>query len=147
LLTLVSALVLGLVAPVLVPFIFGQAFRPSIALFLVLLPGVITFALYRVLSYDMIGRGFPLRVSLASGAGLIGNLCVAILLVPSLGAMGAVFGNLAGYVLTTVIITFIFLRMTGNRLSDLIFWRRDDIRHYRNLLSKLRDGGSSLSDE
>ena len=146
-LTLVSALVLGLVAPVLVPLIFGQAFRPSIALFLVLLPGVITFALYRVLSYDMIGRGFPLRVSLASGAGLIANLGVAILLVPRLGAMGAVFGNLAGYILTTAIITFIFLRMTGNRLSDLILWRRDDFRHYRNLLAKLRNGGSNADGE
>ena len=146
-LTLLSALALGVVAPVLVPFIFGQAFRPSIALFLVLLPGVITFALYRVLSYDMIGRGFPLRVSLASGAGLIANLCVALLFVPKLGAMGAVFGNLAGYALTTAIITFIFLRMTGNRLSDLIIWRRDDFRHYRNLLSKLRNDNSSLSDE
>jgi len=146
-LTLVSALVLGLVAPVLVPLIFGQAFRPSIALFLVLLPGVITFALYRVLSYDMIGRGFPLRVSLASGAGLIANLVVAILLVPRLGAMGAVFGNLAGYILTTAVITFIFLRMTGNRLSDLILWRRDDFRHYRNLLAKLRNGGSNADGE
>jgi O-antigen/teichoic acid export membrane protein len=146
-LTLVSALVLGLVAPVLVPLIFGQAFRPSIPLFLVLLPGVVTFALYRVLSYDMIGRGFPLRVSLASGAGLIANLGVAILLVPSLGAMGAVFGNLAGYALTTVIITYIFLRMTGNRLSDLILWRRDDFRHYRNLLAKLRNGGSNVDGE
>jgi O-antigen/teichoic acid export membrane protein len=146
-LTLVSALVLGLVAPVLVPLIFGQAFRPSIPLFLVLLPGVVTFALYRVLSYDMIGRGFPLRVSLASGAGLIANLGIAILLVPRLGAMGAVFGNLAGYALTTAIITFIFLRMTGNRLSDLILWRRDDFRHYRNLLAKLRNGSSNVDGE
>jgi O-antigen/teichoic acid export membrane protein len=146
-LTLACALALGFVAPVLVPLVFGQAFRPSIALFLVLLPGVVIFALYRVLSYDMIGRGFPLRVSLASGAGLIANLGVAILLVPSLGAMGAVFGNLAGYALTTVIITFIFLRMTGNRLSDLVLWRRDDLRHYRNLLAKLRNGGASLDNE
>jgi len=146
-LTLASALVLGLVAPVLVPLVFGQAFRPSIALFLVLLPGVVTFALYRVLSYDLIGRGFPLRVSLASGAGLVANVGVAILLVPRLGAMGAVCGNLAGYGLTTIIITYIFLRMTGNRLSDLILWKREDFRHYRNLLAKLRNGGPNLDGE
>ncbi len=137
-----AAIALGFVAPWMVPLVFGKAFAPAVAPFLVLLPGVAVFTLYRVLSYDIIGRGFPLRVSIATGVGLIANVSVAILLVPSLGAMGAALGNLVGYVLTTILITFIFLRLTGNRLADLVLWRREDFRYYRNLLAKMRNGGS-----
>ena len=138
LVTLVAAGVLAVAAPVLVPLVFGRDFTPAVAPFFVLLPGVVVFALYRVLSYDIIGRGFPLRVSVASAAGLLANLAVAIILVPALGAMGAAWGNFAGYVVTTIIITCIFLRLSQNRLVDVLFWRRGDFRHYRGILTKLR---------
>ncbi len=145
LVTIIAAAVLAIAAPVLVPLVFGRDFRPAVSPFFVLLPGVVIFALYRVLSYDIIGRGFPLRVSIASATGLLANLATAIILVPAMGAMGAAWGNFAGYVVTTIIITYIFLRLSGNRLADVIFWRRGDFRHYRNIIDKLR--GSPPTEE
>jgi O-antigen/teichoic acid export membrane protein len=136
LLTFIAAVALGLTAPVLVPLLFGKAFAPSVLPFLILLPGVVVFSIYRMLSYDIVARGHPLRVSATAAAGLACNIGVCFLLVPSMGAAGAAWGNVAGYVMSSIIVTILFIHLTGTRLRDILLFRRSDVRLYRDLFKK-----------
>ncbi len=136
--TLVAGVVLGLVAPVLVPMIFGKAFSPAVLPFLILLPGIVASSYYRVIGYDIVARGYPLRVSAAAGAGLLANVGVSLWLVPSLGANGAALGNLVGYILAAVVVLAIFMNLSRCKLTDLVVIRREDFKHYRDLFAKLR---------
>jgi O-antigen/teichoic acid export membrane protein len=134
--TIVSAVLLALAAPVLVPAIFGKAFIPSLAPFMVLLPGVVIFAIYRVLSYDLLARGMPLRVSLAAGAGFAANVITGLILVPTMGAMGAAWGNFAGYAATSIIVIAQYIHVSRTPLLDLLIFRPSDIRFYTRFLNR-----------
>jgi O-antigen/teichoic acid export membrane protein len=137
--TAVSAALLALAAPILVPAIFGKAFAPSLAPFMVLLPGVVIFTIYRVLSYDLMARGMPLRVSLAAGAGLIANVITGLILVPGMGAMGAAWGNFAGYAATSIIVLAQYLYVSKTPLLELLVFKPSDIRFYTRLLNRRRE--------
>ena len=134
--TIIASILLALAAPVLVPAIFGKAFIPSLAPFMVLLPGVVVFSIYRVLSYDLLARGMPLRVSLAAGAGFAANVVTAILLVPTMGTMGAAWGNFAGYTATSAIVLAQYLYVSRTPVLDLLIIRPSDIRFYTRFLNR-----------
>jgi len=147
LLTLVASVALGLVAPVLVPLIFGKAFAPSVPPFLLLLPGIVVFSIYRMLSYDIVARGHPLRVSATAATGLAFNVAVCFALVPTMGATGAALGSVVGYLVNSVVITLIFIRMTGIRLRDFLLFRRSDLRLYRSLFKRTSDSAAKPPPE
>ncbi len=136
LVTAISAVLLALAAPILIPAVFGKAFTPSLAPFMVLLPGVVIFTIYRVLSYDLMARGMPLRVSLAAGAGLAANVITCITLVPAMGALGAAWGNFAGYTITAVIVIAQYIYVSRTPLLDLLIFKPSDLRFYSRLFNR-----------
>ena len=136
LVTAISAVLLALAAPILIPAVFGKAFTPSLAPFVVLLPGVVIFSIYRVLSYDLMARGMPLRVSLAAGAGLAANVITGLMLVPGMGAIGAAWGNFAGYTITSVIVLAQYIFVSRTPLLDLLIFKPSDLRFYSKLFNR-----------
>lgn len=134
--TAISAVLLVLTAPFLIPAIFGKAFTPSLAPFMVLLPGVVIFTIYRVLSYDLMARGMPLRVSLAAGAGLAANVITGLMLVPGMGAMGAAWGNFAGYTITSAIVLAQYIYVSRTPLLELLIFKPSDLRFYSRLFNR-----------
>lgn len=91
-LTLLTAAGIGVAAllfPVLVPIIFGDAFRGSVQPFLWLLPGAIGFAASRVFSAALMALGKPGLSSVGPFASLAVGLILAVVLIPPYGAEGA----------------------------------------------------------
>lgn len=103
-----GALVFGGVAPWLLPGLFGAPFSISIVPAIILLFGTILLGCNYVLSDGLRGMGYPLDPSYAELIGMIFTVVGLLVLLPSLGIMGAAFTSVASYALVFSILLIRF---------------------------------------
>lgn len=91
------SIIAALVAPQVIPFVFGAQFAPSVGLFQLLLAGLIGMTFSIIMSAQWIARGMFWQVSVI--AVVLGTLVLVanLLLVPRFGAYGAVWSILITY--------------------------------------------------
>jgi O-antigen/teichoic acid export membrane protein len=75
--------------PVLLPLVFGDAYRGAVAPFLWLLPSAIGFVASAVFSNALLASGAPALSSLGPVVALTVGVTLDLLLIPRLGASGA----------------------------------------------------------
>jgi O-antigen/teichoic acid export membrane protein len=96
-----AALVAFVIAPWIIPLVYGSAYRGSVAPLRLMLPGTVAFSLQSVLSQYLAGRGRPRVVLIAwlagAGAGLVADLVV----IPASGITGAAIVSSLSYILVT----------------------------------------------
>lgn len=115
--------VIAATAAVIVPWIFGSAYEPSVPLVWLLAPAGVFLASTQVMSDLLRGRGQPLAVARAQGLGLVMTVIGLVVLIPIWGVTGA-----AAVSSVAAFITWVFL------LRDLRVRRagRDKIGHVMN---------------
>ncbi len=89
LITVVGSVFAAAVGPLLVPLVFGNAYRSAISPFLILVPSGIGFATMSVFSGGALGSLAPGRSSLGPAAALITQTILDLILIPRAGANGA----------------------------------------------------------
>ncbi len=109
------AIPLALVAGVIVPGIYGDAFRPAIIPTQILLLGVSAEGVAGVITAFLYGRGRPGLNSLATGGGLVVTVVLDLLLIPRFGAVGAAWASAAAYLTTTGLLVASFRYVTRKR--------------------------------
>ena len=120
----VTLLASGMFALVLIPcavamiWIVLPAFVPSIAPFLVLLPGVVALSGAGVVSGYLKGIGRPGINSVVSVTSSVVNIVVNLMLIPRFGALGAASASLISYTLSSLVLTAV-----GARSSRTPLWR------------------------
>lgn len=98
-----GALALAVVAPFLIRILFGSAFSPSVIAVWLLLPGIVTLSVARVLSSYLLGRN-RLKVDFfASLAGLAMTLVLDLTLIPRYGFVGAAIASSVAYTTTMLV--------------------------------------------
>ena len=98
---LLSAVVLVPIG-LLIPVLFGEAYRPSVVPFFLLLPGLGAYALAPVLSTYFSGQlGRPIVTSLFAGMSLALDVILVWALVPRLGVPGAALASTLAYLATS----------------------------------------------
>jgi len=117
---------LGLVAPVLVPWIYGEEFRPSVRVLWYLLPGVFCLLGLKILNMDLAGRGRPNASLWAMVPALVLNGLLAVLWVPRHGALGAAAASSVGYVLGGLGMAVVYCRYVGIGFPALWRYRSSD---------------------
>ena len=101
--SLLGALALAVVAPFLIRILFGSAFSPSVVAVWLLLPGIVTLSVARVLSSYLLGRN-RLKVDFfASLAGLAMTLVLDLTLIPRYGFVGAAIASSVAYTTTMLV--------------------------------------------
>lgn len=115
---------------------FGQEFLPSSSVLVILLPGILSFALWKILANDLIAQGYPARYSLTSGIALVTMVVLDLLLIPKFGINGAAVASTVSYIAATASIIFIYTRITDNSFKDLLIPVRSDFSFYKNYLRK-----------
>lgn len=129
---------LALVAPWLLPLLYGEAYAASVAPFLILLPAMAFHSLYHVVArYFMAVDRQQINI-VAQALSLVANIGLNLLLIPRLGIVGAALASLASYTLETVLITSVFLRESGLRADQMLRPRAGDLAAYRSLGARLR---------
>lgn len=87
----------ALLAPVLVPLVFGSSFAPAAALFQGLLATIVPATLFQLCQPLLIADGRPLGLTLPALAAFSVAIATAIVAIPHHGAWGAVGSNVAGF--------------------------------------------------
>jgi O-antigen/teichoic acid export membrane protein len=116
-----------LLAPVLLPPVFGAGFGPSVRMTQVLFLATIPNGISMVLSAGLLASGRP---ALASRAALVaaGVTVVALFaLVPALGAIGAAYASLIAYVVLAVMVSMSLSWVTKLKPREFLVPRRADL--------------------
>ncbi|MFC9553318.1 lipopolysaccharide biosynthesis protein [Rhodococcus sp. NPDC056960] len=127
----VPVVVLGCTTPVLIPLIFGEGFRGSIAMTLICLCGSVFLTVNYVASQMLVAQG---RGGLMTAAQLLGlgvGVALMFILGPHLGGAGAALASVAGWMVTTL------SSLRALRLSPTsLLFRAGDLRRCFNVVAK-----------
>ncbi len=145
LVALVLVVGLGVVAPVLLPLVYGEEFRPSVRVLWLLLPGVFCLLGLKILNVDLAGRGRPNASLWAMVPALLLNAGLGVLWVPRYGAEGAAVASTVGYVLGGVGMAVVYCRYVGIRFFSLWRYRRSDFDFLRRWSQSGAPAGSGAA--
>ncbi len=126
--TAVCALVLGIVATQAIPALYGEAFRPSVAALLWLLPGIVAFSTVNVLAAYIAGIGKPRLNLMVSSAALVVTVALDLTLIPKLNIVGASMASTASYSLGAILTVGLFIRETRTSLREVLLPTKEDLR-------------------
>ncbi len=135
-----TAVSMAVLVPVglLIPLFFGEAFRPSVVPFFILLPGLGLYSLVPVLSTYFSGQlGRPTIPSLLAALSLAIDLLLVWILVPILTVAGAALASTVAYTAAVLVMAGYFRRLTGVSLREMAAVRAGDLAAYRALLDPL----------
>ena len=125
----VVAALFALVAPPLIPVVFGEGFAESSRLLLVLLPGVVAFSLAEVPGSYLFSRGVIYwRISAVM---VVLNVVLNLAAVPRYGALGAAVASSTTYVLYSAAIVLRMARETELPVPSILIPTRDDLVYAR----------------
>jgi O-antigen/teichoic acid export membrane protein len=132
LLTILAAVSLIAAAPVLVVQLFGEDFRGAVDDLQVLSLGAFGIVALKQIGNALTARHLPSRASLGIGVAFVSTLVLDVLLIPSLGGLGAAIASTLSYTLGGIIIVLIFTSSLGGTILELVprpgdlatLWRR-----------------------
>lgn len=129
-----GAIVLAIAAPVAFPLVYGHGFRGSADVFVVLLPGVVAFTVFKILNMDLAGRGKPwISMVIVLPAALL-NGGLGYFLILKYGAIGGAISASVAYIVATIVMVPLYARIVGLSYRDVILFHRSD---FNQLLSRL----------
>ena len=142
--SLIAAIVLALVAPLLVQVLFGTAFQPSVVAVWLLLPGIVALSNARVLAGYLLGRNRQQVDLAASLAGLVVTVALDLLLIPRYGFAGAAIASSIAYATTLAVDLAWVVRHSTLTVKDLLLPTPADVRvtvrRAKGVLVELRQG-------
>ena len=125
--SLAVALFLSALVDFMLPLVYGEEFRRSIAPFLWLLPGIVAFSTVHVLASYIAGIGKP-RINLFIAlAGLFFTIVFDLFLIPRFGIIGAALASTISYSISATLSIWFFKHQSGIDLRDILFITKEDI--------------------
>jgi O-antigen/teichoic acid export membrane protein len=94
--------VVAILAPVLIPVVFGRGYQSAVVALWLLSPGAVFLALNQVLANLLQGRGRPLVISVSEGVGAVCTVALLAILIPLYGIRGAAIASTVAYGIVTV---------------------------------------------
>jgi O-antigen/teichoic acid export membrane protein len=113
---------------------FGKEFLPSVPVLLLLLPGILAMAFWKIIANSLIGLGHAIKYSITSGVALVTMILFDIILIPRVGLKGAAIASSISYFIATAFIIFLYIRLTGNSYKTLLVPQKSDFLIYKKLL-------------
>ena len=120
-----AATVLAVSAPLLCAGVFGEDFTGSVDDLRVLALGAFGIVAFELLRNTLTAQGKPMLASAAVGVAFILTIVLDLLLIPTLGGLGAAIATTAAYTGGGVAVALIFARALETRVRDLVPRPRD----------------------
>lgn len=134
--SVVAALIVGVLAPAAIPLIFGSAYRDAVAPALLLVMAAGASGLCLVLQDGLRGFGLPSVIIRGECAGLVVTLIILLGFLSKYGIMAAAVASLLGYVTTLLITAQSVKRRLRVSSAELLLPRRSDLREMAALLRR-----------
>ncbi|MFI8558111.1 lipopolysaccharide biosynthesis protein [Pseudomonas putida] len=131
-----ACLGMALIGQWLIVTLFGAAYQPAYPALLALLPGLLGLCYASILRLDLLGKNRPGTVSLMMGAGAALNLLLNVLLIPTLGIVGAALASSIAYLAVTVAMLVLYCRLSGVALSQTLIILPSDLAPLRQMLQR-----------
>jgi O-antigen/teichoic acid export membrane protein len=133
---LAACLSMALVGNWLIVSLFGESYAPAYPALLALLPGLFGLCYASILRLDLLGKNRPGSVSLMMGAGAALNLLLNLLLIPSIGIVGAGIASSTAYLLVSLAMLLLYCRISQVSLAHTLFILPSDLARLRPLLKR-----------
>ena len=129
----------GMLAPVLLPLVFGAPYIKSVESLLILLVYVVALTPFRILlryflANDRVGTAIRVQAIVT----LLG-IVLGLALIPEYGVIGAASARVISQLIGAVLICFALCRDAGRRPAEVLLVRPADIKTYRRQISALLD--------
>ncbi|MEI2779555.1 MAG: oligosaccharide flippase family protein [Tetrasphaera sp.] len=128
LLVTAGGLAAGLVAPLVIRWLFGASFLPALPMALVLLVAAIPFCLEQIVAAGLLAQRLPGLRSISQLTAAVITVIGLVVLCPILGAMGAALTSLIAYTVNASMAVYQLRRATGTRARDIVIPRPADAR-------------------
>ncbi len=136
LIVLVAAILLWFVIPYLIPAFFGQSFSPSSAMVQLMLPGIVMFAVVRILSGRFAGAGEPRSLIGLFIPALIINVVLNLIWIPKYGGLGAAMATNVSYSFGAIGMMVLFSLKSHMSLFDIMRFQKSDFGLIRNIFKR-----------
>ena len=124
----------AITGPVLIPVFFGADFKPSVAPFLWLLPGIFGLSISKIIAANLGGIGKPLYATYTSIITLFITIVLDIIMIPIYSITGAAIASSLAYLFSTGLLIYWFSQETQIKISEIIIPRRSDISQLATLV-------------
>ncbi len=111
----------------LIDLLYGEAYVAAVPALMCLLPGIWALSFGKLLVVYLTANGKPEVATLSAVVSLVSTVLLDLLLIPRIGIVGAAIASSVSYCLTTMVVTWVFLRSTRLSLSETILLRYADV--------------------
>jgi O-antigen/teichoic acid export membrane protein len=111
--TIFMSLVLAALAPLIITIFFGADFGPSAVAVWLLLPGIVTFSAWKIMSCYLLGRNLLRQDLGAATAAMVFTLVLDVALIPAYGFRGAAIASSIAYSIAMLVDLYWALRRSG----------------------------------
>jgi O-antigen/teichoic acid export membrane protein len=132
--TAALALFIGIVAPIVVPLLFGATFAGSVAALRLLLPGIVFSSATKFLAGLVVQRGYQKFNLYATMVGAIITIVLDLLLIPIWGILGAAIASTLSYLAILIVVLTTIENKIGLSTRDLFFITFSDVQQLRKKL-------------
>ena len=126
-LSIITSICLAIFIYFMLPVLYGENFRGSIAPFIFLLPGIAFFSIARILGAYMAGIGKPKVNTIASSLGFIGTIIFDLILIPQHEIIGAAIASSISYFISTIILIYFFIKKSKLKINNIFIIQSKDI--------------------
>lgn len=134
---LFGSVLIFVLAPYLVPLIFGKDFASSIPMIQTVLPGILVLVGFRILNSRLTGMGKPQIAIYTFAPALVINFILNLYLIPLYGGIGAAWSTNISYALGSFIFVIVYSRMVKMPILDIFSYRRSDFYFFRDIKHRL----------
>ncbi len=125
---------LAVIAPLLLPALFGDAYDGVVTALWLLLPGTVALAGSKVLTSYIFSQGRPLVNTMITTASLVVTLVALVALVPPFGVNGAAAASSIAYAAHLGAALYAYRRISGQPVLEAVIPRPSDARLYTDAL-------------
>lgn len=136
-LVLIASVFLFLFSNSIVNLLLGSEFIESSKVLKILLPGVISLILFKVLNMDLAGKGKPWVSMKAMLPALIINIICNIILIPKYGAAGASFASTLSYFIAGVLFIYFYSKEVGITVPQILKYKKTDFNPIIDIIKKM----------
>ncbi len=126
-----TAAILAVASPILVPLLFGEEYRPSVAPLLLLLPAAISLAPALVLARYFTARSQQTKTVAILLVATTVNVLLNLWWIPRFGILGAAAASVGSYGLQFALMLVAFVRESGMGVRDAVVVTRKDVEGFR----------------
>jgi O-antigen/teichoic acid export membrane protein len=138
LLVLAVSILIWLIIPWLLPLVFGEKFMPSVAIVRWMLPGILMFAIVRILSGRFAGKGEPFILICIFVPALLLNILLNFIWIPAYGGVGAAWASNVSYSAGAIALLTIFSIRMHIPFREILRYRSTDFTFLKNYIQRIK---------